>query len=647
MLQSLLIANRGEIARRIIRTARRMGIRTVAVFTEADRSWPHWSEADDSVLIGDGPVRESYLSIERILAAAQESGAAAIHPGYGFLSENAAFADACEAAGLVFVGPPAAAIRAMGSKAVAKSIMTRAGVPVAPGYGGERQDSDFLRQKAYELGYPILVKAVAGGGGRGMRRVDRALDFDAALASAKREALSAFGDDRVLIEKYIERPRHIEVQVFGDSHGNVVHLFERDCSVQRRHQKLIEEAPAPGLSEELRAAVGAAAVKAAAAVEYRGAGTVEFVADTSNGLLADKVYFIEMNTRLQVEHPVTEAVTGLDLVEWQLRVAAGEPLPLRQDEIRLRGHAIEARLYAEDPVDGFRPTAGRLWRAAFPESAAGIRIDSGVEEGTVVGAYYDGLLAKIVATGPHRVEALARLDAALAQTRIAGPKTNLAFLSGIVSHPYFRAGAADTGFIDRDLERLLGPSQQADAANGAVGEWARREAERHAASAAGAWARTDAFELGGLQRTSLMPVELDGERSMADATQAMGEVRHADANSGRDTEVVWAGREAFVLARGRQIHVAFPDPLARDLHAVEASGQITAPMPGRIVDVAVTQDRRVSKGDPLFTLEAMKMEHAVTSPVTGTVRDVRVAPGQQVERGAIAVVIEADEPGTR
>jgi 3-methylcrotonyl-CoA carboxylase alpha subunit len=641
MFASLLIANRGEIARRIIRTARELDIRTIAVFTEADRTWPHWREADEAVLIGDGPAGESYLSIERILAAARESGAAAIHPGYGFLSENAAFADACETAGIVFVGPPAAAIRAMGSKAVAKNIMARAGVPIVPGYGGERQETDFLRQKAYELGYPVLVKAVAGGGGRGMRRVDRALDFEPALAAAKREALNAFGDDRVLIEKYIDRPRHIEVQVFADNQGGAVHLFERDCSIQRRHQKLMEEAPAPGLAEEMRVAMGAAAIKAALAVEYRGAGTVEFVADSSNGLRSEKFYFIEMNTRLQVEHPVTEAVTGIDLVEWQLRIAAGEPLPLRQSEIGKRGHAIEARIYAEDPADEFRPSTGRLWAASFPDGD-GVRVDSGVEEGTVVGPFYDAMLAKVIAIGGDRGQALARLATALEGVRIAGPKTNLAFLRNVIEHPYFRAGAVDTGLVDRDLTRLVGTPLEADAAAGAIGEWARWAADRYAARASGPWARTDAFELGGLQRSSRLPVEIDGELVSADPRTA---VESASEAADAEIEIVWGSREAFVLSRGRQLRVVFPDLLARDLQAVDSGGEIVAPMPGRIIEIAVASGQVVRQGDPLFMLEAMKMEHNVAAPFAGTVLDVCVSVGDQVSQGAVVVAMDPDDQG--
>ncbi len=648
MLKSLLIANRGEIARRIIRTARRLGVRTVAITTEADRSWPHWREADSSVTLGAGPAADSYLSIERIVVAAMEAGAEAVHPGYGFLSENAAFAEAVTAAGLIFVGPPAAAIRSMGSKSDAKRLMALAGVPVVPGYGGERQEPYFLKQKAYEIGYPVLIKAVAGGGGRGMRRVPRAIEFDDALESARREALSAFGDDQVLLERYVETPRHIEVQVFADQHGNAVHLFERDCSVQRRHQKVIEEAPAPGLDDLTRAALGEIAVKAAAAVGYEGAGTVEFVADASQPLTPESFFFIEMNTRLQVEHPVTEAVTGLDLVEWQLRIASGEPLPLQQEDIALSGHAIEARLYAEDPSAGFRPSTGRLAAASFP-SGTGIRVDSGVETGSVVGPYYDAMLAKVIVTGGSRLEAVERLAYALRHTVVAGPKTNLAFLSAIVAAPEFHAGGVDTGFIDRKLPELVGQPLNPALAAAVIGEWAGRVAHETAGTTGGPWARSDAFEIGGMGRRTSIAVEIDGEPvtarlawSKAGATVvALGEAKPAYA---ANLEIVWGVREALLLDGGRQLRVVFPDPAARAALDETGSGDIAAPISGRVVDVFVEAGAHVAKGDPLFTLEAMKMEHGVVAPRAGIVSDVHIAPGQQVKEGAKAVVLEAEAP---
>ena len=646
MFQSLLIANRGEIARRIIRTARRMGIRTIAVVTEADRSWPHWREADAYVPIGEGPAAQSYLSIEKIVAAALTSGAEAVHPGYGFLSENAAFAEAVGAAGLTFVGPPANAIRAMGSKAEAKALVALAEVPVVPGYGGERQEPYFLKQKAYEIGYPVLIKAVAGGGGRGMRRVTRVIDFDDALAAAKREALSAFGDDQVLIERFIDTPRHIEVQVFADAHGNAVHLFERDCSVQRRHQKVIEEAPAPGLSNEARQAIGGAAVKVATAVGYRGAGTVEFVVDASKPLARENFFFIEMNTRLQVEHPVTEAITGLDLVEWQLRVAAGEPLPLRQDEIALHGHTIEARIYAEDPAADFRPSTGRLVAASYP-TGEGIRVDAGAEESSLVSSFYDAMLAKVIASGTSRAEAVARLANALEDVRIAGPKTNLAFLSAIVTSREFSAGGVDTGFVDRELGRLVGSPTERGLAARAITEFVEREAKASSGTEDGPWKRADAFELTGLARRSSCGIEIEGEPVVAEIDWSPGipEVVSIGGDppiGSANLEIHWSGREAFVLDRGRQLRVAFPDPLARDKEEGAASGEIAAPMHGRVVTVSVVPGAQVRKGDPLFSLEAMKMEHAVAAPLSGVVRTVRIAPGQQVEEGMIAVLIEPD-----
>jgi len=450
VFSSVLIANRGEIAARVARTAKRLGLRTIAVYSEADAGALHVRLADEAHLIGPAPAAESYLAAERLIDAAKRAGAECIHPGYGFLAENPEFAEACAAAGIVFVGPPPAAIRAMGLKDAAKALMEKAGVPVVPGYHGTRQEPKFLKEKAYEIGYPVLIKAVAGGGGKGMRRVDKHAEFETALAGAMREAKSAFGDDRVLVEKYVASPRHIEIQVFGDTRGNVIHLNERDCSLQRRHQKVIEEAPAPGMSAAMRGAMGEAAVAAAKAVGYAGAGTVEFIAEASKGLSADRFWFMEMNTRLQVEHPVTEAITGLDLVEWQFRVAAGEPLPLSQGEVRLNGHAAEARLYAEDPEKGFLPSTGRLVALEFP-TGEGIRIDAGVTAGSEVTPYYDPMIAKLIAHGKDRAEALDRLGAALAHTRVAGPRTNLAFLTALVNAEGFRGEAFDTGLIDRNL----------------------------------------------------------------------------------------------------------------------------------------------------------------------------------------------------
>ena len=456
MIGSVLIANRGEIARRIIRTARRMGVRTVAVYSEADAGAPHARDADEAVLIGPPPARESYLNADAILAAARQTAAEAIHPGYGFLSENAAFAEAVQAAGLVWVGPPPAAIRAMGLKDAAKRLMSEAGVPVTPGYLGEDQSPERLRREADAIGYPVLIKAVAGGGGKGMREVGRSEDFDAALTSCRREATASFGDDKVLIERLIAHPRHIEVQVFADAHGHAVHLFERDCSLQRRHQKVIEEAPAPGMDAATRNAVCGAAVRAALAVGYQGAGTDEFIADASQGLRADHVWFMEMNTRLQVEHPITEAITGLDLVEWQLRVASGEPLPLTQDRIVLNGWAMEARLYAENPATGFLPSTGPLDRFVLPD---GIRIETGVEQRGAISPFYDPMIAKLVAHGPTREAAASKLADACRQVQVWPVRTNAGFLARCLSEPDFVAGRIDTSFIESHLDHLLPPAK--------------------------------------------------------------------------------------------------------------------------------------------------------------------------------------------
>src|SRR5205085_1035837 len=453
MFSSVLIANRGEIAVRIARTAKRLGMRVIAVYSEADAAALHVRVADEGYLIGPPPARESYLAIDRLIEAAAFAHADCMHPGYGFLSENAQFAEACAAAGIVFVGPPPSAIRAMGLMDQAKALMEKAGVPVVPGYHGELQDAKLLNEKAYQIGYPVLIKAVAGGGGKGMRRVDKHAEFDAALEGATREAQSAFGDARVLIEKYVTAPRHVEMQVFADAHGNVIHLNERDCSLQRRHQKVIEEAPAPGMTPELRAIMGRAAVEAGRAVGYVGAGTVEFIADGARGLRADGFWFMEMNTRLQVEHPVTEAITGLDLVEMQFRVASGERLPLTQGDVRIDGHAAEARLYAEDPERGFLPSTGQLAALELP-GGDGIRVDTGVETGSVVSPYYDPMIAKVIAHGSDRAQALARLATALGETVVVGPHANAAFLKAPVSHPEFRPGAFDTGFIDRHIGAL-------------------------------------------------------------------------------------------------------------------------------------------------------------------------------------------------
>ena len=522
MFKSVLIANRGEIACRIARTARRLGLRTVAVYSDADAGALHVRLCDEAHPIGPAPAAESYLRIDKLIAAARAARADCIHPGYGFLSENADFAQACLDAGIAFVGPPPAAIRAMGLKSSAKALMEKAGVPVVPGYHGDRQEPKFLKEKAYEIGYPVLIKASAGGGGKGMRRVDRHAEFETALAAAQREAKAAFGDERVLIEKYVNAPRHIEMQIFADRHGNAIHLNERDCSLQRRHQKVIEEAPAPGMSAALRAAMGAAAVAAAKAVGYEGAGTIEFIADGSGGLKAGRFWFMEMNTRLQVEHPVTEAVTGLDLVEWQFRIAAGEKLPLAQDEVPLSGHAVEARLYAEDPERGFLPSTGKLLALQFPQDE-GLRIDTGVEAGSEVTPFYDPMIAKLIAHGASRDEALDRLGAALDNTIVIGPRSNAGFLAALCRAEGFRKGDFDTGFIDRHLGALGAVPQPLDRAAAAAGaqKLMQREAARIAAlterepdAPVSPWDSGDAFQLSGARRLAL-PILADGESVVA------------------------------------------------------------------------------------------------------------------------------------
>ena len=618
MIGSLLIANRGEIARRIIRTARRLGVRTVAVYSEADAGAPHVREADAALAIGPAAARDSYLNVEALLAAAAASGAEAVHPGYGFLSENADFAEAVIRAGLVWVGAPPAAIRAMGLKDAAKRLMAEAGVPTTPGYLGDDQSADALARAAEGVGWPVLIKAVAGGGGKGMRRVERAEDFAAALDSARREAASAFGDDRVLIERYVNRPRHIEVQVFGDAQGHVVHLFERDCSLQRRHQKVIEEAPAPGLDDEARAAVCAAAVKAARAVSYVGAGTVEFIADASEGLGADRIWFMEMNTRLQVEHPVTEAVTGLDLVEWQLRVAAGEPLPLSQDQIMLAGHAIEARLYAEDPARGFLPSIGPLTCFSLPD---GVRVDSGAEQGDAVTPFYDPMITKLIAHGPTRAAAAARLADACAAVEVWPIKTNAAFLARALAHPDFLAARIDTGFVEARLDalaRAAEPSPQALAA-----------AARTLASAADGSAWTAPILSGLRLGQAPVPARLQYGEAVVEAPFAPTTRRSQRLG---DLAVAFEAGEAFAFGRP---HAAAADETAA------GDGQVTAPMPGRIVAIAVQPGDEVARGAPLVTLEAMKMEHALVAPFDAQVAEVRCAVGEQTTEGALLVRLEA------
>jgi propionyl-CoA carboxylase alpha chain/3-methylcrotonyl-CoA carboxylase alpha subunit len=627
MIESVLIANRGEIARRVIRTARRLGVRAIAVYSEADAGAPHVREADEAVAIGPAPARESYLSHEAILSAARKTGAAAIHPGYGFLSENADFAEAAVAAGLVWIGAPPAAIRAMGLKDAAKRLMAQAGVPVTPGYLGDDQSPQALAREAAAIGWPVLIKAVAGGGGKGMRAVHDAEGFEAALAGARREALSAFGDDRVLLEKLIAAPRHIEVQVFADGHGGAVHLFERDCSLQRRHQKVIEEAPAPGMDPTTRQSICEAAVRAARAVDYRGAGTVEFIADASEGLRADRIWFMEMNTRLQVEHPVTEAVTGLDLVEWQLRVASGEPLPLSQAEITLNGHAVEARLYAEDPAHGFLPSVGALRHMRLPDF---VRVDSGVEAGGAVSAYYDPMIAKLIAFAPSRESAAAELGRAARAVEVWPVKTNAAFLARCLDHPDFRAGAIDTGFIDANLEDLTRPPPLAPpaAAVGRLVRWAGADSPKTPGAPWDAVAGLTGLRLNGPSQTRAS-IYVDGVATPVDVDligDGIDLVRHGD-------EAIYfqdGGAHTLSLTRSAETGAA------GDLQG----GAILTPMPGRIVSVAVKVGERVARGQALVVLEAMKMEHALTAPADGRVVALAVAVGDQVAEGVAAVRLE-------
>ncbi len=613
MIQSLLIANRGEIACRVIRTARRLGIRTVAVYSDADADALHVRMADQAVHIGPSPARESYLVGERILAAAQEAGAEAIHPGYGFLSENAEFAQAVLDAGLVWVGPKPASITAMGLKDAAKKLMQDAGVPTTPGYLGEKQDPALLAKEAGKIGYPVLIKAVAGGGGKGMRLVERAEDFADALTSCQREAAASFGNAHVLIEKYILSPRHIEVQVFGDAHGNVVHLFERDCSLQRRHQKVIEEAPAPGMDAATREAVCAAAVRAARAVDYEGAGTIEFIADSSEGLRADRIWFMEMNTRLQVEHPVTEEITGVDLVEWQLRVASGEPLPLRQDELSISGWAMEARLYAEDPGKGFLPSIGRLDVLRLG-SARGGRIDTGVYEGAEVSPFYDPMIAKVIAHGHSRDEAISRLSEMLERTAVHPVKTNAAFLVKALAHPQFAAGTVDTGLIGRDGEALAQPPGFSEAALASAAEQLMP-----ASAAAG-------FRLNAAPRRRARFM-LDGEA-----------IEIAVTGQGIDQP----GESALVAENGQ---AAMLSPWRKQgAHGgAIGDGAILSQMPGKVIAVAVSEGQKVTRGQKLLTLEAMKMEHTLTAPFDGVVAELKAVAGAQVQVEALLVRIEEQD----
>ena len=669
MFQKILIANRGEIACRVAATARRLGVRTVAVYSDADAHARHVQACDEAVHVGGNAPAESYLQWRRIIEAAQATGAQAIHPGYGFLSENEDFAQACAQAGLVFIGPPASAIAAMGSKAAAKALMEQAGVPLVPGYHGDNNDPAYLQGQADAMGYPVLIKASAGGGGKGMRRVDRPEDFLAALASCQREAKASFGDDHVLVERYVTRPRHIEIQVFADTQGQAVYLFERDCSVQRRHQKVLEEAPAPGLSEVRRAEMGAAAVAAARAVGYVGAGTVEFIAEPVDPQQPGgdlRFYFMEMNTRLQVEHPVTEAITGLDLVEWQLRVAAGQPLPLQQHQLTRRGHAIEARICAENPEAGFLPATGTLqvarWPAhvAFERSEALPRVDSGVREGDAISPHYDSMIAKLIVWGEDRAQALARLDAALADTHIVGLHTNVAFLRRAVCSRAFATADLDTALIERERDALFGPSAlPRQAAVAAVALELLHESR--ATETADPWSRRDGWRLGGgdaawplsftegeetgtarlLQGAAGLRLQMGDDTWALEATRRDG--RWDLTLAGRRLSLVVQGqgelRAVFGAAGSRELRLI--DPVAQ-AHAGDAhAGGLKAPMPGKVVAFLAQTGQTVQAGQAVAVMEAMKMEHTLMAPRDGVIEELLYAAGDQVAEGAELVRLAA------
>ncbi len=663
MFAKLLIANRGEIACRIIRTARRLGIHTVAVYSKADTAARHVLLADEAVGIGAAAAGESYLRIDKIIAAAKATNAAAIHPGYGFLSENAALAAACEAAGRVFVGPPAAAIVAMGSKSTAKQIMEQAGLPLLPGYHGEEQAAKRLQAESIKIGFPVLIKAAAGGGGKGMRVVNTASEFAEALAAAKREALSAFGDDKVLIEKYLRRPRHIEIQIFADTHGNTVHLYERDCSVQRRYQKILEEAPAPGLTESRRRAMAAAAMTAAKAIAYAGAGTVEFIVDERGAF-----YFMEMNTRLQVEHPVSEFITGQDLVEWQLRVAAGERLPCTQAALSSKGHALEARIYAEDPQQGFLPATGRLAHLRFPDAGLDLRVETGVQEGDHVSVHYDPMLAKLIVWGRDRPSCLRRMARALAATQVVGVSTNTAFLAAIVAHPAFAAGEVDTGFIERYQADLFINAPRADAVILALAALyvllKRRKTAQHRAAQssdpASPWQQTNCWRMNlpGREKIHLndgaveheiavhhkddeVILSIGGQSFTASGSLGENGALAAHLNeSHRRLRVVQEGEQMTIFHDGNSYQLQLISKVATDLAEEAAAGSLKAPMPGKLIQVLVKANDTVKKGTPLIILEAMKMEHTITAPIDGQVAAIHCAAGDMVEDGAQLLVLE-------
>ncbi|MHA1524961.1 MAG: acetyl/propionyl/methylcrotonyl-CoA carboxylase subunit alpha [Alphaproteobacteria bacterium] len=646
MFTSLLIANRGEIACRIIRTARDMGLRTVAVFSQADAGALHVEMAHEARAIGPSPSAQSYLRGEVIIATAKAARVEAIHPGYGFLAENADFAQMCADAGIIFVGPSPDAIRAMGAKDGAKWLMIKAGVPVVPGYHGAEQEAEFLAGEAQKIGYPVLIKASMGGGGKGMRRVDEPSEFAAALASAQREARAAFGNDHVLVEKFIAQPRHIEVQIFADRHGNAVHMFERDCSLQRRHQKVIEEAPAPGMTPGLRAAMCEAAIASARAVAYEGAGTVEFIVDGTKPLGDEtQFYFMEMNTRLQVEHPVTEMVTGLDLVALQLQVAAGEALPVTQDDIKLSGHAVEARLYAENPATGFLPETGKLLAFRGLNSSDDSRLEAGVREGDEITGFYDPMIAKLVAWGPNRKAAFARADAALADLAIAGPATNQAFLRLCLAHDGFANGTFDTGLIDRELKNFIAFLDAPDEKmlQAGVRALVRRAARSSQNGTGGPWTVADGFQLGPVRRHTVV-VEAGGDRHTLGVAWADGEPQMDIPGDAAGITIVGDGDGVIAVAAGKQLRVRLADHFQARSSDDAAQGALTAPMPGRVSLVGTAAGQKIAAGEMIVVLEAMKMEHIVAAPFDGVVETLSVALEDQVAKGAVLAVVAPLSP---
>lgn len=668
MFEKILIANRGEIACRVIKTAKRMGIKTVAVYSDADANARHVRLADEAFHVGGAAASESYLKADLVLDIAKQSGAQAIHPGYGFLSENAAFSEACEKAGITFIGPSAASIRAMGLKDKAKTIMQDANVPVVPGYEGENQDADFLKSQAYDIGYPVLIKAVAGGGGKGMRKVESAAEFAEALQSCQREAKASFGDDHVLIEKYITKPRHIEVQVFGDTYGNVLHLFERDCSLQRRHQKVVEEAPAPGISETMRNEMGQAAVKAAQAIDYYGAGTIEFIVDVSEGINGAPFYFMEMNTRLQVEHPVTELITKQDLVEWQLRVAFGEKLPVSQDDLAIHGHSFEVRLYAEDPSNEFLPQTGKLQRLATSGDQF-IRLDTGVESGDEVTIHYDPMIAKLIVWGEDRANAAANMKTALETTAIAGLLHNQEFLHNIFCHKSFLEADVDTGFIERHADQLItegyNKPEAEDLALVSVYIMAGLYGQStQAKRSADPWDIKDNWRLNSTLEKTISLVSqgemttvkaickdhdftvssdvLDSDFNLVLRSCENGFIRLRHEGSVIEGTIVENGRHLTICRMGRSIPVQLHDPAA-DAAEEGGEGRITAPMPGKIITVLVAQGENVAKDQPLLIMEAMKMEMTIRAGTDGIVEELPVAENDQVSDGTLLVSIKSED----